>query len=225
LADYFTPKQKTTYKRFKFHKATQLLENQLKTQIQKTIRKCNSQLYLLLRIKQYLDLQSRKLFFNAYILPHLDYCCTIWGHCSSELLSQIIKFQKRAAKIVLDKSFDSPSNVLFKGLNWMSFDQRIMYKKAILMYKSINEPSFPNCMKNKFQMINDKHNFNLRSVQNEKLVIPKPTTEYFRKSLTILVLKYGMTSQFIFEIQILWRNFKPHILSGNFLIKWVYILL
>ena len=64
----------------------------------------------------------------------------------------------------------------------MSFDQRIMYKKAILMYKSINEPSFPNYMKNKFQMINDKHNFNLRSVQNEKLVIPKPTTEYFRKS-------------------------------------------
>ena len=83
-----------------------------KTQIQNIIKKCNSQLYLLLRIKQYLDLHSRKLFFNAYILPHIDYCCTIWGNCSSELLSQIVNFQKRAARIILDKSFDTPSNIL-----------------------------------------------------------------------------------------------------------------
>jgi hypothetical protein len=120
-----------------------------KTQIQKTIGKCNSKLYLLLRIKQYIDLHSWKLFFNAYILPHLDYCCTISGNCSSELLSQIIIFQKRAARIILDTSFDSPLNELFKELNWMSFDKRNMYKRDIFMYKSINEPSFPNYIKNK----------------------------------------------------------------------------
>jgi hypothetical protein len=81
-----------------------------KTHIQKIIKKCNSQLYLLLRIKQYLYVHARKLFFNAYILPHLDYCCTIWRNCSSDLLSQIIKFQKRAIRIILDKNFDAPSN-------------------------------------------------------------------------------------------------------------------
>ena len=51
------------------------------------------------------------------------------------------------------------------------------------MYKSINEPSFPKYMKNKFQTVNDRHNFNLRSVQNEKLIVPKPKTECFRKTL------------------------------------------
>ena len=74
-----------------------------KTHIQTTIKKCNAQLYLLLRIKQYLDLHSGKLFFNSYILPHLDYCCTIWGYFSNELLSGIIKFQKRAARISKQK--------------------------------------------------------------------------------------------------------------------------
>ena len=155
-----------------------------KTHIQTTIKKCNAQLYLLLRIKQYLDLHSRKLFFNSYILPHLDYCCTVWGNCSNELLSDIIKFQKRAARIILDKSFDTHSSELFKELNWMSFDQRIIYKKSILMYKSINEPSFPIYMKNKIQKANHRHNLNLRSVQNDILIIPKPKIEFFRKSLT-----------------------------------------
>ena len=61
------------------------------THIEKTIKKCNSLLYMLGRMKKYLNLQSRKLFFNAYILPHLDYCSTIWGNYTKENLDHIIK--------------------------------------------------------------------------------------------------------------------------------------
>ncbi len=50
-----------------------------KSQIDTIIKKCNSLLYLLCRIKKYLSIPSRKLFFNAYVLPHLDYCATVWG--------------------------------------------------------------------------------------------------------------------------------------------------
>jgi hypothetical protein len=161
------------------------VDNKLKwqTQIEKTIKKCNSQLYLLLRIKQYLDLHSRKLFFNAYVLPHLDYCCTIWGNSSNELIAEMIKFQKRAARIILDKSYDAPSAELFKQLNWMRFDERIIYKKAILMYKSINDASSPQYMKNKFQFVHQRHDRNLRSASNSDLVVPRPKKEVFRKSL------------------------------------------
>ena len=48
--------------------------------IEATLKKCNSLLYLLNRIKQYINVPTRKLFYNAYILPHLDYCCSIWGN-------------------------------------------------------------------------------------------------------------------------------------------------
>lgn len=54
-----------------------------KTHVKMALNKCNSLLYLLMRIKQFLNLHVRKMFFNAYILPHLDYCCTIWGIKSS----------------------------------------------------------------------------------------------------------------------------------------------
>jgi len=38
-----------------------------KTQVEQTLKKCNVNLYLLLRIKSFLNLHSHKTFFSAYI--------------------------------------------------------------------------------------------------------------------------------------------------------------
>ena len=112
-----------------------------KFHVEQMLKKCNKQLYLLMRIKQYLSVHSRKLFFNAYILPHLDYCSTIWGSCNDEVLNSVVKFQKRAARIILDKDINTPSVELFRELKWMTFPDRTIYKKAIIVYKSLNDTS------------------------------------------------------------------------------------
>ena len=111
-------------------------------QVEAILKKCNSLLYLFGRIKQFLNLFTRKLYFNAYILPHLDYCCTIWGNCNNHLLD--IKFQNRAARIILDKDINTPSAEMFQQLKWMRFDERVTYKKAIFTYKSLHNlaPSY-----------------------------------------------------------------------------------
>jgi len=74
------------------------------------------------------------LFFNSYILPHLDFCCIIWGNCSSILEDKRVKFQKRAARVILDCDLYTPSS----ELNWQTFSERVTYQKAILMYRIIN---------------------------------------------------------------------------------------
>ena len=66
------------------------------------VKKCNFLLHLLNRIKCYLPIPTRKLFFNAYILPHIDNCCTVWGNINSALTDCMKKLQKRAARIILD---------------------------------------------------------------------------------------------------------------------------
>ena len=161
-----------------------VIENTLNwsSHVDKTIKKCNSLLYLLGRIKIFLDLPTRKLFFNAYILPHLDYCNSIWGNCSNELLEKVVKFQKRAARVILDKDFDTPSLELFQQLGWMRFDERVLYKKAILMYKSLNNLA-PSYLSNKFTYVHDIHNLDLRSTRNQTLHVPKPNLEMYRKTL------------------------------------------
>ena len=151
------------------------------SQVDNTLKKCNTLLYLLSRIKQYLSIPVRKLFYNAYILPHLDYCCTIWGNSTADSINSVIKFQKRAARLILDKDFDTPSVDLFAELNWMTFPERVQFQKAIMMFKTMNNLA-PTYMNNLFQYTNEIHNRNLRSTTENLLYVPKPKCEIFRNS-------------------------------------------
>jgi len=65
-----------------------------KSHVEIKLRKCNSLLFLLMRIKCFLDLKTRKLFYNAYIiiLPHLDYCITVWGNSSNQPWNSFLSF-------------------------------------------------------------------------------------------------------------------------------------
>ena len=152
-----------------------------KLQVNKIIKKCNSLLYLLQRIKFCLDKSSRILFYNAYILPHLDYCCTVWGNCSNQLQQDIIKFQKRAARVILDKAFDEPSAPLFNQLKWMNFNEHVEFKKVISVYKSLcsTNERCPDYLVNKFMYVSDSR---LRSSNLEYLKVPKPNLDFYRKS-------------------------------------------
>jgi len=154
-----------------------------KVHVENTLKKCNSLLYLLLRIRYFINVHVRKLFFNAYILPHLDYCCTIWGNCSKDLLDSMLKFQKRAARIILNKDYDYPSDELFKELKWMKFSDRVTYKKSLLVYMSINNIA-PSYLNDKFTLSSNIHNRVLRSANNSELYVPKPRLEFSRKSLS-----------------------------------------
>ena len=153
------------------------------TQIENTIKKCNTLLYLLSRIKCYLSISVRKLFYNAYILPHLDYCCTIWGNANVEQMESIVKFQKRAARCILDKDIDTSSEEMFAELKWMQFPQRVQYQKAIMMYKIFNNLA-PEYLQGLFQHTADIHQRALRSTSDNLLYIPKPNIEQFRNTLS-----------------------------------------
>ena len=47
-------------------------------------------LFLLKLIRPFLPTQSRILFFNYYIKPYLEYCCSIWGSTSQENINIVV---------------------------------------------------------------------------------------------------------------------------------------
>ena len=153
------------------------------TQVESAIKKCNSLLHLLSRIKHYLPIPTRKLFFNAYILPHMDYCCTIWGNINGNLTECMVKFQKRAARIILDRSIDTRSEDMFAELNWMTFPNRVKFQKSVLMYKIFNNHS-PSYLLDNFTLTSEVCQRSLRSTTENSLYVPKPNIELFRKSLS-----------------------------------------
>ena len=92
-------------------------------------------------------------------------CCTrtrlvipvaLLEHACTTSCSKIIKFQKREARLILDKAIKTPSAELFQQLGWMRFDERVIYRKAILMYKSLHNLA-PTYLSTKFTYTSNIH--------------------------------------------------------------------
>ena len=149
-------------------------------QINETVKRINTKLNLINRIKRYLSTNTRLLYFNAYVLPLFDYCVTIWGNCSQRNNQIMIRLQKKAARIILGK--DMPSRQLFKDLGWLDFINRVKFQKCILIYKTLNGLS-PQYMNEILQQNNNASTYQLRSASNRNLQLPKPNLEIFKKSL------------------------------------------
>ncbi len=103
----------------------------------------NKILVLLRLIKNYLPLSGRKTFFNARILPHVD-CSSTRQLTTSEYTP--IHPEKRASIILDIKNIRAPENrfsILFLQLGWMFIYHRIVFRKATMVYKSLNNLAPP----------------------------------------------------------------------------------
>ena len=95
------------------------------------VKQCVSfKLSLLRRLRIYLPLETRILFYNYYIKPIIEYCCIVCGTGCKENENVITKLQKKAARLILDADPLSSSKEMFKKLNWLPFEELVKYKQA-----------------------------------------------------------------------------------------------
>lgn len=136
-------------------------------------------IYLLKQIKEYLSINDRKLFYNSYIQPHLDYCNVIWGNCAKYLLNDLCKLQKRAARLILGKDISTPSHELFSELNWMPLEERISFNRSVQVFKCLHKLC-PKGLQNVFTPASSIHSHPTRSaVDKNNLYIPPVHTKSF----------------------------------------------
>ena len=144
-------------------------------------------MWLLSKIRTFLSIDHRVLFYNAYIKPHLNYCSLIWSNTSNVNINRITKLQRRSCNLILRQEYNGLSEAL-ERLNILSFDQSIFLSKAKLMYEIQNNlaPAYLNEM---FLMrditLNDTAS-NLRSVTNKNLLLPQAKCNLFKGSLSFL---------------------------------------
>ena len=119
---------------------------------------------------------------------HLSYCSSIWGQTSKENHNRIIKLQKQAARLILNKDYTNPSAELFNELDWQLFPDSVQYQQALLVYKSLNNLA-SNYMKDMFQYVHDIGRTHLRSASDYKLFIP--SLEHIQKAFVFQVKSWN----------------------------------
>ena len=87
---------------------------------------------LLKLLSKYVKRPSLNQYYNAYILLIFDYGCIVWGRCTTTNKNRLVKLQKRAAKIILQADFCTPSLSMFSELKWLSFPKRVQYHTYIM---------------------------------------------------------------------------------------------
>ena len=85
-------------------------------------------MFLLSKLKTYVDTDMRLLFYNAHIRSHIDYVSTVWDGCSEANLKRLNSLHRRAAKLILPDPTLSTDQKL-KQLDILPLDQHLLFNK------------------------------------------------------------------------------------------------
>ena len=135
------------------------------------------------RIKIYLPLNTRILFYKTFFQSRIDYCCIIWGQ--SAHISRIYKLQKLILRLIYDKPKFYSSKPLFEQSKILPVKYRVMYRVAILVYKAVNNVS-PDYLSSMFKPVSSVSQCRTRSSSNMNLWVPN-----FKLSITRNGLQYS----------------------------------
>lgn len=136
-------------------------------------KRISQKLYQLSKIKKFLDLESRKIFFHAHILSILDYASTLWDNASENNMKLLSRLYKRAIKLILLKSSSlTPRD--FEKLDILPFDKRLIFNKYVCMHNIIHGQA-PKKIKDKFSTNPNRH--------SHMLNFPRPKNNMFKSSL------------------------------------------
>ena len=145
-------------------------------------KKISSNLWLLTRIKEYLNVEQRTQFYKTYIQPHIDYCNLVWGGTSQMNLERIFRLQKHACKIILDYNVDNVFQSM-TDLKILTVFERLFLRKSTFMFK-VKKSETPPYINEMFdQRTYDQNMPLLRSALSSYFIPPRPKKEIFKQSI------------------------------------------
>ena len=151
--------------------------------IENTIKKASRSLGALKRASYLIPQNTCITMYNALVLPHLDYCVTVWASVGDTQIQRIQKIQNRGMRIILQCGPRTHIHDMLSKLKWLSVKQRIRFMTCVLVYKIRNSLT-PNYLTDTISTIS--HHYPTRARMAENLYVSRAHP----RSLTTLGTKY-----------------------------------
>ena len=110
-----------------------------KEQISAVATKVSRAIGFLRHAKSFLPKASLKTLYTGIVEPHFRYCWSIWGCSGSTDINQLQKLQNRAARIITNSNFDTPSRPLIAELGWKTIEELTGNETKTMVFKSLND--------------------------------------------------------------------------------------
>ena len=176
-------------------------------------KKVIASLSMLKRIRNFLDERDLLLLYNCLIQSQLDYCCEVWGSRYDVHANRLEILQKRAARMILNANFYTPSSELFKRLNLLYRFKHVSCILDVFLYLNVLMIYF----KDTFLDVSLSHSFNTRYSTRGNLILPKCNTEYLKKSFIYSAInQWNLLPNHLKEMESIFSfksNLKQYLLS------------
>ena len=129
---------------------------------------------------RYLGKNHKLLLYNCLVLPHISYCCLLWGINYDSNLQCILKMQKRLARTILGLNYRDSVTHRFKDIGMLSIYSIVTYKSIIFAHKHINNAK-PKILKDllKVRAPNVTRNLDTFDVPFTRHIYRKHTSRFF----------------------------------------------
>ena len=145
---------------------------------------CSSYFFIrqLRQIRSSIDKNSAIILANSIIHSKIDYCNSLFFGLSSASIKRLQRVQNSLARVVCKTNkWSSTSSSLLKELHWLPVSQRIVFKIAVLTFKTfrLGEPSYLSSLLRPYIPRRS-----LRSSDANLLIIPDIRSEVGRRSFS-----------------------------------------
>ncbi len=98
--------------------------------------KIKANIAMLYKIGSFIDINHRKMLYNAFILPHINYCLPIWGIGYISHYRKLVTAQNTAVRsLVFAKTRGTQLDSLYNKLSLLNFDKLVYYNVAICIWR------------------------------------------------------------------------------------------
>ena len=158
----------------------------MKQHVAKLCQSCYYYITWVKRIHHVLDRQTAKLIIQALVLSCLDYCNVLLLQLPDSIVKKLQCVMNTAARVVIQTTRDSSITATLKELHWLPIKQRIQFKTALLVYKSLHglTPQYGSDMLTWYSPVRT-----LRSSNENLLTVKKSRTSYGDRAFSVAAPK------------------------------------
>ena len=118
--------------------------------ISNVVKRCNSILFCLYKIRHHLTPDVRQLLIQCHVFPHILYCLSVWGgaaQCHLHKLQKVINF---GARIVSGARIYEHISPTIESLGWHSVRDLVVHRDIIKVNRALTDASAPEAIRSLF---------------------------------------------------------------------------
>ena len=168
----------------------------------------------MVKLKRHVSEATLVSLYYSLIYPYLTYACRLWGNNYNAPLSQIVKLQNKAVRVINDVTLMEPITPHYLSLHLLKFPDIVKLNTCMLFYDYFHHEKFPNIS---VSLVSELHNCNTRSASSNQIFIPSFRTNLRRFCPTIIGCFFWNHTRISLETNHLKKYLEKHFCADTLL--------